>query len=483
MLKKLGNFMGLTGAQDSASPLEWFGQAKIARRFGEEVLQATTVRRNHIQGIRDRLTAMTREGKDELVDRVFARLALFVYDLPASEKSHHGARFGLLDHLLEVAHLTARELASPGFQVSPEPSINHRERPLWIYAGVIAAIAHDIGKVRDLDVAVPGRGSLWNPASEPLRQFCLRNAMGETGPGIWHHHPRRGMDSHESFTTEILPKVLTSEVEGYLGARLASVTAALTSGQDWKTGSEISEPAKEVVRVVRRMDQASSHGDQDPHAGLPREDPGPATPVARASGPSKPPAGVSRPPSGVLVAGAPAPEPAFEIPGEDPGIVPADFWGEPVPDPSGRRGDAVEIKRRLAVELDPSRFLDLIRRMIVMRRFSRNNLYTDAYIRPDYVWLVLPRALRRLASINQLPFDTEVLRRMLASLGSSPLVEPANAMRVPVFMKPRPDSNTFQAVRIKTLGFLSAADQAKLGFHKMTIQAIDPGIFAETASG
>jgi hypothetical protein len=483
MLKKLGNFMGLAGAQDPASPVEWFGQSKIARQFGEELLRASPARRNHLQGIRDRLTAMTREEKDELVDRIFARLALFVYDLPASENSHHAPRFGLLEHLLEVAHLTARELASPGFQISPEPSINHRERPLWIYAGVIAAIAHDIGKVRDLDVAVPGKGSLWDPASEPLRLFCLRNAMGETGPGIWHHHPRRGMDSHESFTTEILPRILTPEVEGYLGARLASVISALTSTQDWKTASELSRPAKDVVRVVRRMDQESSHGDGKALAEKPREDPRSRTPAARASAPGEPPAAARPAPSFALVARAPSPEPAGETVIEEPAIVPPDFWGEPVPDPRERRGDPVEIERRLAMELDPSRFLDLIRRMVVMRRFSRNNLYTDAYIRPDYVWLVLPRALRRLALINHLPFDTEVLRRMLASLGSSPLVEPADRVRVPVYMKPRPDSNTFLAVRIKTLGFLSSVDQAKLGYHKMAIQAIDPGIFAENAAG
>jgi hypothetical protein len=79
---------------------------QIARRLGEEVLRATPARRNHLQGIRDRLSSMTLEEKDALVDRILARLALFVHDLPASEASHHSGRFGLLDHLLEVAHGT-----------------------------------------------------------------------------------------------------------------------------------------------------------------------------------------------------------------------------------------------------------------------------------------------------------------------------------------------------------------------------------------
>lgn len=495
MLKKLGSFIR-TGAawENPASPAEHFGQVKIARGLGEEVLRATANRRNHIQGIRDHLTSMTREEKAELVDRVFARLALFVFDLPASERNHHSERFGLLEHLLEVANLTARELGSPAFEVSPEPSINHRERPLWVYAGVVAAVAHDIGKTMDLDVAAPGKGTKWDPRAEPLRLFCERHAMKETGPGVWHYHPGRGTDTHERNISNLLPVLLPSEVERYLGPRLASVVHALTVDQDFKSATGMSQAAKEVIKAVRRADAESSRSSLHPREAkrgaaslaadlkpgiLPAPSPS-ATPSGqpRESHPSSSSA-IAQVTIGAVVK-APT-EPLTECE-ESSVVIPGDLWGETVPDPRERRGDPVEMELRLRAELDAPRFLDTIRRMIVMRRFSRNNLYTDVYIRPDYVWLVLPKALRRFARINHLPFDTDVLKRMLNALEGSPHVEPAEPHRVPLYMKPRVDSNTFEAVRIKTQGFLSAADQARLGFHTCDIQSMDLTAFAETAS-
>lgn len=494
MLKKLGSFIR-TGAtwEDPSSPAEHFGQVKIARGLGEELLRATAKRRNHVQGIRDHLTSMTREEKAELVDRVFARLALFVFDLPASERNHHSERFGLLEHLLEVAHLTARELGSPAFQVSPEPSINHRERPLWVYAGVVAAIAHDIGKTMDLDVAAPGRGSQWDPRAEPLRLFCEKHDMKETGPGVWHYRPGRGTDSHERYIANLLPVLLPPEVERYLGPRLASVVHALTVDQDFRSATGMSLAAKEVIKAVRRADAESSRsglhtrearrGDFAPGADSKSDTLHPQSPAARPS--EQPKACRTSSPSaaeenGIRVIVKPSTG-LLGMGDESPVVVPCDLWGETVPDPRERRGDPVEIELRLRAELDPPRFLDTLRRMIVMRRFSRNNLYTDVYIRPDFVWLVLPKALRRFARINHLPFDSEVLKRMLESLEGSPHVEPAEPHRVPVYMKPRLDSNTFEAVRIKTQGFLSAADQARLGFHSCEIQSMDLSAFAETA--
>lgn len=495
MLKKLGSLIRTGTAWESpSSPSEHFGPARISRGLGEEVLRATTTRRNHIQGIRDHLTSMTREEKAELVDRVLARLALFVFDLPASERNHHSERFGLLEHLLEVAHLTARELGSPAFQVSPEPSINHRERPLWVYAGVVAAIAHDIGKTMDLDVAAPGKGAKWDPRAEPLRLFCERHDLKETGPGIWHYRSGRGTDSHERSISNLLPVLLPPEVERYLGPRLASVVHALTVDQHFSSATGIAQAAKEVIKAVRRADAESSRSGLHPREAKRGDTPLAADPNPGILPPQSPPAALpGRPgeahPSAPSAAAQKAAR-AIVKPSSEPlavreetfVAVPGDLWAETVPDPRERKGDPVEMELRMRAELDPPRFLDTIRRMIVMRRFSRNNLYTDVYIRPDYVWLVLPKALRRFARINHLPFDTEVLKRMLESLEGSPHVEPAEPHRVPVYMKPRVDSNTFEAVRIKTQGFLSAADQARLGFHTCDIQSMDLTAFAETAS-
>jgi len=135
------------------------------------------------------------------------------------------------------------------------------------------------------------------------------------------------------------------------------------------------------------------------------------------------------------------------------------------------------------MELGPARFLDTLRRMVVARRLSRNNLYTEVYIRPDYVWFLLPRALRRVALINRLPFDTDVLRRMLASLKASSQVVPGSERRVPVFMRPRPDATTFEAVRVKTKGFLSESELRVLGVYDYDLKALDPGFFPVPAVG
>jgi hypothetical protein len=491
MLAKLHSFISGKDQPKGGLGVERFGEAIIARRFGEEILRATPERRNHLQAIRDRLSSMTLEEKDELVDRLFARLALFVYDLPASKANHHSGRFGLLDHLLEVAHQTVRELAAPGFQVSPEPSTNHRERPLWVYAGLVAAVAHDIGKPLDLEIAAPGKGTCWDPRVEPLRLFCQRHGLAGTGPELWHFLPRRGLRGHETNTPVLLPLVLTPEVAEYLGPRLASVTLAMTKDEEWKPTGGRWHPATEVVRVVRRIDGATAKDDVDGDREkkgevvrkIPRDQTVPA-PIALQS-PKSPAAPSALKHREVALAPARSAQPLSEAPvarsGEDveeePLVLPPDFWGEHVPHPRERRGDPVETERHLQVQLDPARFMDTLRRMVVSRRLSRNNYYTEVYIRPDYVWFMLPRALRRVALINRLPYDTGVLRRMLASLKASPQVAPGSERRVPVFMKFRPDATTMEAVRVKTQGFLSETDLACLGVYGYDLKALDTNFF------
>jgi hypothetical protein len=491
MLAKLHSFMSQKDPSKADLRMERFGEVQIERKLGEEILRATPERRNHLQGIRDRLSSMTLEEKDALVDQVFARVALFVFDLPASKANHHSRRFGLLDHLLEVAHHTVRELAAPGFQISPDPSTNHRERPLWVYAGLVAAVAHDIGKPLDLEIAAPGKGTCWNPRVEPLRLFCRRHGLSGTGTELWHFLSGRGLRGHEKSTTVLLPMVLTPLVAEYLGPRLASVILAMTKDEEWKPVGGRSHPAQEVVRVVRRIDEVTAKADRDreretqgdlvrkiprdPAVPAPLPAPGPKL-LTAPSALHLPEAGVApvRPAQALSEAPIARSEEDAE---EEPLILPPDFWGEEVPHPRERRGDPVETLRYLQAELDPARFMNTLRRMVVARRLSRNNYYTEVYIRPDYVWFMLPRALRRVALINHLPFDTDVLRRMLVSLKASPQVAPGSERRVPVFMKPRPDARTFEAVRVKTQGFLSESELACLGVYGYDLKALDPNFF------
>lgn len=464
MLPNLATLLGRKDHSDAASRVETFGKSSIPRQWGEELLRATAERRNHIQGIRERLSSLTREQKDELVDRLFARVALFVFDLPASESNHHSGRFGLLDHLLEVAHHTVRELSSPAFEVSKEHSTNHREKPLWVYAGLVAAIAHDIGKPLDLDVRAPGSGKCWDPREEPLRLFCDRHRLPETGPALWHFHAGRGLRGHEKHIVTLLPIVTIPAVGEYLGTRLSAVLEAMSTKGEWKLVGGRLQPAQEVVRVVRQVDESTSRKDVSLGKGAE-----PVRPV-----PPKLP---------VVPVVVPAFQQALPFPpiaplprkndDEEPLLAPPDFRPEPVPAHSARRGDPTETEQRLKRELDPVRFIDTLRRMLWARRLSRNGLCTETYVCADYVWLIVPRAFQKAARFTRLPWERATLQAMLQALSRSPLVVPGSPGCLKVFVRPRPGGASYLAVRIRSEGFLSADDQKTLGTYAYELEALE----------
>jgi hypothetical protein len=467
--------------EGASSALELFGKVKCPRALGVQILKESSTRRNYLQGIRDCLTSMTRAQKDDLVDRVFARLALFVFDLPASESNHHSERFGLLDHLLEVAHETAKVLTGPAFRVSPEPSIHHREGPLWAYAGVIAAIAHDIGKPLDLDLVAPGTSTPWDPRSEPLRVFCERHELSQTSQELWHFHKGRGMSGHERHIPTLLPMVLTPEVEEYLGPRLASVLRALSPEENWHTTPDLSRAAQEVIKVVRRVDKATSIQDQE--ARHPRAEQTALVVSVLPKAASPLPQVRTTEALAPAPAAAPGPEKGFELPevrvrgslaplGPIPVLrsLPADFYPMKVPKPGKRRGDPVETARRIHHQLHPARFLDNLRRMLVAKRLDRNGLYSPAYLTPDYVWLLVPEAFEVFARLYTVPFDTETVPMMTDSLGASSCVVPSSADFVTEFIKPRPDSPSLEAIRLRTRDFLKESEVAALKVHKFEIK-------------
>jgi hypothetical protein len=477
LLKRTG------GAEGASSPLEVFGKVKCPRALGAEILKESSTRRNCLQSIRDCLSSMTRPQKDDLVDRVLARLALFVFDLPASESNHHSERFGLLDHLLEVAHETAKVLTGPAFRVSPEPSIHHREGPLWAYAGVVAALAHDIGKPLDLDVVAPGTSIPWDPRAEPLRLFCERHDLSQTSQALWHFHKGRGMSGHERHIPTLLPMVLTPEVEEYLGPRLASVLRALSPDENWFTTPDLSPTAQEVIKVVRRMDKATSIEDQES-----RHPRGEKTALAASRAPAaSAPLPLVRSPEAPAPAPAAAQAPASEKGSAVPDVgvlgplpalgplpvlrsLPPDFYPMKVPKPGKRRGDPVETARWIHHHLHPARFLDNLRRMLVAKRLGRNGLYSPAYLTPDYVWLLVPEAFEVFARLYTVPFDTQTVPLMTDSLGASPGVVPSSADFVTEFIKPRPDSPSLEAVRIRTRDFLKEGELAALQVHKFEVR-------------
>jgi hypothetical protein len=471
MLHLFRSLGGPRGGEGSPSPLEHFGNVRIARAAGLEIVQATAHRRNCVQGIRDRLTSMTRPQKDDLIDRVLARLALLIFDLPLDPSTPPPERFGLLDHLLRVACQTARELTGPGFQLSAQPSVRHREGPPWAYAGVIAAIGHKIGKALDFDLVVPGTAAPWDPRQEPLRLFCERNGIPGTSPEHWRVRPGRGWEARGDPHPDLLRKVITPEVEGYLGPRLTPVLEALSPDGSGRPASSVTPTAHEVVSVARRIDRAVSievHGSRPPNArGIqavppprPFEDSGPGSRTTSA------PDFLSAPGPG----GGPL---TLPIPDLDP-PDPPDFLPAPIPAPGNRRGDSFETARRMDHELGPARFPETIRRMIVARRLARNGLYSPVYLRPDYLWIIVPEAFERVAPIIGVPYDTESVDRMCASLRMCPGAVPGRTGSGTEFVKTRSDGPSRRAICLRTRDFLGEPEARALGFHEGEIRVWSP---------
>ena len=147
-----------------------------------------------------------------------------------------------------------------------------------------------------------------------------------------------------------------------------------------------------------------------------------------------------------------------------------------IPSSNKRRGDPAETAGKLAYELHPPHFLRTLHRLLMQSKFDRNSLYSDVYIRPDYVCLVVPDALRQVSICKKLPWDTEVVAKMQTALRALPQVEPFSAHELASPIMTRPDSPPFYAVRMKPRGFLSESELAELGLHEFEIKVLECGI-------
>ena len=168
-------------------PVERFGRTFVKHSRGVSILSESTKRKGWIQAIHDHINLDSKYPKKVLIDRVLVRFALFVGDLPASDKDHDSGPYGLLNHSLEIAWQVVMELTKPGFKPSPDPVAADRERPGWVYAGFLAALLHDVGKVFDVEVnSGKGEGgapsAIWNPRVQPLVAFLESRGMKAAHP-------------------------------------------------------------------------------------------------------------------------------------------------------------------------------------------------------------------------------------------------------------------------------------------------------------
>ena len=427
MLKKLLEAPGRTPPPRQA--VERFGEIALPRELGRTLLGATPKCRVYADRMRDRLEHLTRDEMPNLVDRVLERLALYVLDLPASERNHHAQPFGLLEHSLEVAYGTLAALSGSSFRVSPDPLVDHRERPRWIYAAFVGALAHDLAKTFGIEVRLPGESGPWNPLREPLAAYALRSGRTETGSAAWTFRRGRGLEGQADRTGELLEEILTPEAERYLGDRRAILEQLFPS----RTAAELSrlpEAARTIKAAWGAVDRETSRAD--------------LLPAERSAAPQE----ASDAP--------PAPAPAEELETvtlDDP--------------PPGPPGDPVEDARKADHRLDPANLLSALHRFILSGGLDRNGRYSSIYLTDEYVWMTIDLGFERLAKLLGIAFTRRNSERMLESFVRSPQVVRWKDGAVVRTVRTGAHRPARGALALRTLGFLSATDLAKLGtFHE-----------------
>lgn len=468
----LGIFRNLLG---TAKEVEVPGM--LEKSGGLEILRATPRRMGLVEAIRDALETLAGNDLEAPVDEVLSRFASWIYDLPASHSNHHSGRFGLLDHTLEAACRTVRRLSRTAFRVSPDPVADHRERPSWVYAGFLGAVAHDLGKVFDFEVVLPDTDIRWKPEAEPLHAFLARHGHLETGPALWRFRPDRGFHDHGEKNGFLLPRLLVPQAVHMADPRLDPILRAWRALEKGEACKDVSEVVLRIAAVIRESDILSAREEpKERSASAPS-----ATETNDANIPSPPsPLPVVESQTSTSVAPSEGENDIVfkESPHEKvPVLKEVSFEMDPESSmnvgaggPRKTRGDPTEQERRLQVELDPVRLLDTLRRAVLRRLLGRNRTYMEVFIRQDYVWFMLPKALIRIATLNRLFPTQEVLARMIRSIGECPLAAPGEDGNLILNVRILPEALVQQAVRLRTRGFLPESDLERLGFWTKVIE-------------
>lgn len=106
------------------------------------------------------------------------RFATFAHLLPASQSHHHRGAGGLLRHALEVGLWALQAADKVMLKNAQSPQHRREMEPRWQLAVFLAAMCHDAGKpVTDLHITNMDRSKVWNPLSEDLHVWAIRNDL------------------------------------------------------------------------------------------------------------------------------------------------------------------------------------------------------------------------------------------------------------------------------------------------------------------
>ena len=121
-------------------------------------------------------TTLSEEEAENFLLPVIANLARIVHLTPASEYDHHQGYGGLFTHSLEVAYYAANDAKTTIFDRSASPKDLYLNKRRWILTAVLAALAHDIGKVfTDMEITAPN-GQHW-VQDEPIVDWLRKNGI------------------------------------------------------------------------------------------------------------------------------------------------------------------------------------------------------------------------------------------------------------------------------------------------------------------
>lgn len=457
---------------------------------GRELILADPVRRDMLVQIKDLQIGIPQEDRSALVDPVLIRFAHYVVDLPCSEHNHDSQPHGLLNHSLSVALAATRELVRPSFRTSEDPTINHREQPIWAYAGFVLGMLHDLGKVFDLDVVLSDGSPAWDPLSEPLSAFLEHHGRRSSGPETWRWKKGRG-DGHVEKLQGVAPRVVPPRSKMFLGRRWEDLLAVFLAS--YKTGREdwLKGPAGRVVAAVLRADKALAEAAMPPKACEERKE-GTST---------------GSPPDGTEVIAAdpnptsgPAPTVLLDHPGNSAPpadtSVPADesvsrkervqkLSTGPCP-PAGKFTVTPQggLKRplherqlsvrddRIDNEIKPEKLLESIRSLLRSGNISRNSRRAELFVRQEHIWLRYPEALRNLLEGKNITWSSKLSERLEHELLKMPHIAPENPKSafVYAFLEPRDKESTL-FVRLSTQGLLPENELAGLGFWPYEMKA------------
>ena len=210
---------------------------------------------------------------NELYATLFLNYAEFVQGCPASEAHHHRGSGGMLEHGIEVSGIAARAcdralLPPASTNGSGKPGTgNQRER--WMYAIVMAALLHDIGKLLvDMKISLydmkQGSVGLWLPAIGPMT--CIDKAAYYSID----YRPERKYHLHEQCGQMLLPHLVPTEGMAWLlgDLKLFGLWVAAVSG-NLENAGVIGEIVRTADGQSAAADAGSSAQSPDPQAARP----------------------------------------------------------------------------------------------------------------------------------------------------------------------------------------------------------------------